>query len=566
MASLVSTKASGGVPLHQMCQFENSNKEVRRFFQRLKIPYKSDTVYVFIVPPMTAARLEGTINPLIDYLRKQGVNEDIVLLAVSDKRRAAERYLKRRNFNADYQLVVEGIFLTSFQFSPVGILEVPFITKFCISSGELLAARALMGTIDSATVALFVADTSKPRIKRRNVQSSPKSEVKGETFKPVFEKMTKLCDTEEYPLSTTHYLTVNPSGTCLALMDDMTCYIYIFDLVTGRLINVLYPDSTEERLFLNLPGEIRLMLKQMNLINAMYFNHQFSDDTTLWIAASLPEMVIEAIGEDTTVSYYNKPVIVRKSIFSNEPLNCFSLGKLPDNFRGGFDHTSASLIPDEGLIFTPFRKGWPYGSEMLNEEMTPPEENPFTDEFYQHDVYQFVVFDTTGSFMRFFGTLGKLFERLKLGYVVSDGFVKFENKCFLTTDRYSGKIYIYDSDFILQDSVTLFDIPSLVNLTIDSSKAPLHHLIETFNSNFKRRVVDFLFVGDSCYAIVAEAGQFVLYKKPRTGNGTRKFILPSQFKNKTVRYYLLRKIKSGVAAIALLDTPEETFYCELKLP
>ncbi|MEN9979029.1 MAG: hypothetical protein ABIK38_01610 [candidate division WOR-3 bacterium] len=33
--------------LHQMAQIEGTNREIHRFFQKLGINYKSDTVYVF---------------------------------------------------------------------------------------------------------------------------------------------------------------------------------------------------------------------------------------------------------------------------------------------------------------------------------------------------------------------------------------------------------------------------------------------------------------------------------------------------------------------------------------
>ncbi|MEN9979030.1 MAG: hypothetical protein ABIK38_01615 [candidate division WOR-3 bacterium] len=63
---------------------------------------------------MIAARIEGGIKPFTDLLRAQGVKNDIILLAVSNHRRAAERYLQRRSFNADYTLVVDENFLRNF--------------------------------------------------------------------------------------------------------------------------------------------------------------------------------------------------------------------------------------------------------------------------------------------------------------------------------------------------------------------------------------------------------------------------------------------------------------------
>ncbi|MCR4424255.1 MAG: hypothetical protein WHU95_00020 [candidate division WOR-3 bacterium] len=564
--SLVSAQVKWETQLHQLFQIENSDKEVKHLFRSLGIPYKSDTVYAFIVPPMVAARVEGAINPFIAHLRRQGVKEDIILLAVSDKRRAAERYLKRRNFNADYQLVVGEGFLNPFEFS-AGDLQVPFVTKFSISSGELLTSKSLMGAIDSVTVAAFVADISKPRTKRKPEPASSKLQLKGERYKPVFGKKIKLYDNEDYPLSTTYHISVNPFGTRLALMDQMSYYIYIFDLTTGKLINAIYPDSTEEGMFVNLPRELLTKLKEMNIItNPMYFSHQFSDDTTLMITASFPMMVIEATGKDTNVAYHNAPVLIRKSISSNRLLSCCSFQNLPENVRGNFFHTDATIVPQAGLIFTPFSKGWPKGSEMLDEQRTPLEENPFTDEFYQEDIYQFAVFDTNGRFIRFLGRLSKQFESLKLGYLVSEGLVKFQNNRFLTTDRYSGKIYFYTLDFALDDSITLFDNSPSIVPAIDRSNEPLRYLLETFKSNFKRRIVDFFITSNTCYALITEDAQPVLYKHDLSHNRTRRFMLPLQLGKMKAKYYLLRGTPSGVYAVSLLESQTETWYCEFKLP
>ncbi|MEO0004610.1 MAG: hypothetical protein ABIK49_01215 [candidate division WOR-3 bacterium] len=556
--------------LHQMSQIEGTNREVRHFFEGLNIPYKSDTVYVFVVPPMIAARVEGAINPFIYYLRKQGVKQDIILLAVSNKKRAAEKYLARRNFAADYQRVVGENFLNSFGFS-VGILEVPFVTKFALSTGELLASYALLADIDSSTVASFISDFSKPRGERISKAAALKPHERYERYKPIFNRRVKLYDTEEYPLSITYYISINPSGTQLALMDHMTYFIYIFDLTTGRLLNVLYPDSGEEQRFINLPPEVILMLKQMNMINPMYFSHRFSDDSTLLITASLPNMrmEIEVVDNDTAVNYYyaNEPVLIKKGALSNQLRTCVSFHHLPDTVQGEFSHTIATIIPQTGLVFAPFKKGWPQGSEMLDEDHASLESNPFTVEFYQRDVHQFAVFDTTGKFYRFLGRLNKQFEDLKLGYLVSEDYVRFQNERYYTTDRYTGNVYIYDRNLTLMDSITIFENPAPVIPGIDFSKEPLEYMLETFKTNFKRRIIDFQVTSNCCYALITEENQPVLYKKDLKQNRLRKFLLPSQFGKETAKYYLLRETERDVLAIALLESPiGETFYCELKLP
>ncbi len=549
--------------IHQLFQIENSNKSVVQFFKSLNIPYKSDTVFVFIVPPMTAARIEGVINPFIHLLRNAGINADIITLAVYNKRRAAERYLQRRNFTSDYNLVTDEKFLNFFIFS-AGNLQVPFIAKFCVRSGELLSSYSLLGRVDSATVAWFIADLSKPKVKR------PPSKrwtlpINGVVYKPVIEKQIKLHDSDEFPLSTSNYISVNPSGSRVSLRDNLTNYIYIFDLTNGRLLNVLFPDSSEEVMFVNVPIAVYWWLKQNNVVNPMYFSHDFENDSTLIITASLPEIVLEIKNKDTSIGYRNAPVLIKKNIIDNRLISCARFQLLPDTIVGGFSHTDVSFDPVGNLIFAPFHKGWPAGGYLLGDH-TPKEENPFTDEFYQRDVYQFAVYDHNGKFVRFLGRLNERFEKLRLGYLVYDGLVRRFNNIYYLSDRYSGKIYSYDQDFVLSDSIIVFDEPLPTIPAIDRLEEPLRYLLETFHINFKRRVVDFLINKNLCYALLLEENQPVIYRLSLGEEGTQRFILPLQFDGKAVKNYLLRETPSGVSVVSLLESSDETWYCEFKLP
>jgi len=193
--------------LHQMSQIENSNKAISQFLRGLHVPFKSDTVYVFMVPPMTAARIEGAISPFIRLLRKAGVNSDIITLAISDRKRAAEAYLKRRAFTSDYNLVTDEKLLNSFVFS-AGMLEVPFVTKFSVKSGDMLSSYSLMGSTDSATVAWFIADLSKPKAKRPVSEKPRTTMFKTDAYRPAVARRVRLADTDEHPLSTTYYVSV----------------------------------------------------------------------------------------------------------------------------------------------------------------------------------------------------------------------------------------------------------------------------------------------------------------------------------------------------------------------
>lgn len=551
--------------LHQLHQIENSNKTVARFFKSLNIPYKSDTVYVFIVPPMNAARVEGGICPFVNLLRKAGVRADIITLAVFNRKRAAERYLQRRAFASDYNLVADEKLLNSFVFS-AGSLLVPFITKFCVKSGELLSSYSLLGTIDSATVAWFITDLSKPKAKKPVSKRAQITRRKTEAFRPGVGKRLKLLDSDEYPLSTSYYASVNSSGTSFSLMDNLTNYIYVFDLNTGKLLSVLFPDSGEQKMFIDVPEGLYQWLKRNNVVNSMYFSHDFCDDTTLVIAASLPRVTMDVTGNDTNLRYYNAAVLIKKNILNNNLISVASFQSLPDTIRGRFSHTGASFVQGGGLVFLPFDKGWPSGSQLLDEN-TPRDENPFTDEFYQRNVYQFAVYTFDGKFVGLWGRLGDRFERLRLGYYPRGGLVRFGDGRYYLSDHYSGKIYCYNQDAALDDSITVFDDPPLAIPAIDRSQDPERYLIEAFKQNFRARIVDFLVTQDFCYALLLfDENQPVVYRVGLKDRSIRRFALPARFEGKEAKHYLLRETPSGVVVTSLLESPDETFYCEFRIP
>jgi hypothetical protein len=509
---------------------------------------------------MIASRIEGGINPFINYLRRTGVKSDILVLVVFNKYRAATRYLKRRDFLGDYNLVTDTTILNLFSFS-AGILEVPFVTKFCLSAGELLSSYALLGAVDSAVVNWFIADHSKPKVKKSLVKRPQPVPLKDRFYKPIIGKRIKLHDTDEFPLSTTDYISVNPSGSNLSLKDNLTQFIYIFDLNTGRLVNVLFPDSTEEMMFINIPSGLYHFMKRNNIINSMYFSPAFCDDTTLLLTASLPEIEMKVTELDTNVTYHNAAVLIKKDIFTNIPMSVVRFLPFSETCKGSFSHTNVSFVTNHNLVFLPFSKGWPVGAEMLNEK-TPVVENPFADEFYERDLHQFAVYNLDGEFIRFWGRLSERMQRLRLGYVASGGLVRFYDGKYYLSDGWSGKIYSYNQDATLIDSILVFDESAPLILAVNQNKEPLRYLIETFKANFPKRVVDFLVNRDYCYVLLLDQNQPFVYQISLNDQSTRRFILPLRLESKQVKYYLLREVKAGVATVSLLDSSEETYYCE----
>ncbi|MBM3332425.1 hypothetical protein FJY68_11360 [candidate division WOR-3 bacterium] len=551
--------------LHRMSQVENSNRAVTQFLKGLSIPFKSDTIYVFIVPPMTAARIEGGINPFTKLLRQAGVKSDIVTLAVSEKRRAAQSYLRRRTFSSDYNIAADTGLLKSFVFS-AGMLQVPFVAKFAVKTGEMLSSYSLMGSVDAATVAWFISDTSKPKAERPASIRPRLTRIKTSSYRPAVARRLKLLDTDEYPLSTTSHVSVNPSGTRFAFWDRLTYYVYVFDLTNGKMLIALHPDSSEEMKFISLPPSAYRSLKQMNLVNPMYLTQFFTDDTTLLITASLPAISMEVTNNDTNVGISNSPVIIRKSISNNSVLGFVSFEHYPDNTPGSYTHGSASFVPQGGMMFLPYIRGWPQGTQLLDEN-TPADANPFTDQFYERNTYQFAAYSLAGEFKGFWGRLAPRFETLRLGYLSRGGLVRYHRGRYYLSDQYSGKIYAYDENASLRDSIRIFDEPPVTVPAIDRTKDPERYILETFKQNFKARIADFLVTDDYGYALVLwDESQPIVYKVGVNDHSTRRYALPSRFQNREAKHCLLRQTPTGVVTASLLESPDETYYCEFKLP
>ncbi|MCX7732786.1 MAG: hypothetical protein N2248_06455 [candidate division WOR-3 bacterium] len=463
-------------------------------------------------------------------------------------------------------LVVDENFLRNFQFS-AGTLQVPFVTKFKISTGELISSRALSCRIDSILVAHFIADGSRPRV-ARNAAAISEKRVPGKRLKPQFRRRIRLWDTDEHPISSTYYLSLNPAGTRLAFTDHMTFHVYVFDLFTGKLLRALYPDSSEEALFIRLPAELVLKLKAMNIINSMYFSHRFLDDSLLIITASLPSIRMRNEDENVQIDYFNAPVMVTKSINSNQMLRCVEFQSWPDTIPGVFEHPDASLVPETGIVFLPYCRGWPAQGSEIPDENLPADWNPFREEFYLKNIHQLAVYDTGGRFIRFIGKLDSRFEELRLGYLVNnEAFVRRQNNRYYAADRYSGKILISNQEFELEDSIVIWENATPVTPAIDHSSEPLRYMLETFRLNFPWRIVDFLDAGTSIYALVTSNTQTLVYKLNLQKGKTERFLLHQQLERETATYHLLQPAESGVVAIGLATSSDDvTHYFELQLP
>ncbi|MCS7249711.1 MAG: hypothetical protein NZ608_02105, partial [candidate division WOR-3 bacterium] len=176
------------------------------------------------------------------------------------------------------------------------------------------------------------------------------------------------------------------------------------------------------------------------------------------------------------------------------------------------------------------------------------------------------IFNFEGEFIGFLGKLSKYMEDLKIGYSGNlESFVRFYKENYYLTDRVSGKIYKYDKNFNLLDSIDVFEI-NLSIPQVDYTKEPLKYILEAVRNNFFRYIIDFFIDDDICYVLLKEHGFPFLYEINRKNNEIRKTLLPTKVgKEGKINYYFLNKINKEVSIIAILEDADKTFYCEVKV-
>jgi hypothetical protein len=131
--------------LHQIHQIETTRQDLSDFFIRSGISFKNEVVYAVTLPPMTCSRCEGIINPFISYLKKKDQEAEAGIISVYDKPKALHKYLEKRQFSADWFITsADDQFTSLFHFSG-GSLQVPFIVKFNIRTGDLIAGYSTLG-------------------------------------------------------------------------------------------------------------------------------------------------------------------------------------------------------------------------------------------------------------------------------------------------------------------------------------------------------------------------------------------------------------------------------------
>ncbi len=553
--------------LHQMRQFEGSNQYVMDYFRHTNILFNRDTVYVILIPPMKCSRCEGVINPFIHELKKTDPESIILVMAFYPKTGALNHYIQERQFRADHTLAsTEFTFLENFYFS-ADELQVPFIAKFNISTGDLIIGKSTLGLVMDNEFVQWLRSCYLP-IKKHTAPlrdstngrqfSVPEIDAKNLSL-PVLKPSREIVLGEEegHPISRVLFPAFNKSLSYFSFMDELSFDIYLYHISEAGLIfmEAIAPGIREEKLFIDrkINDTVFKVLKKMNIINSMYFSSTFIDDTLI-ITSSLPNIFWQdSTGEE--LAYYNQSTFLFRKIEEDSIARYIVPEMLPDS-NLTFEHLNTYFIDGGKTLCLPVSKGWPVsGTEMLNQVVR--QENPFIDEFY-NDIPLFAVYNHEGKFQHYFGHLDPLFKEYKLGYSFSSPKIRSKDGIYWFTDKYTGKIW--GSKKLSQQKpnyrIDVFEVPDYQS-TLEIDRDPLKY-IQDYKDVFTQSILDFQVYQDRIYVLVRH-GDFYYYKKFSTkGRLLEESLLPSVYDNMQAIHFVLNVNEEHQWLIGVYESAELT--------
>jgi len=475
LAILLSLLSIAQEQLYFAQQFHGSEEQVAAIFSN-QLSLKGGEAYVFHLRPMGCPRCEGLINPLISLIKKKDPDAQVVLATSYPRKNATLAYVKARNYHIDFlYLDTLDLLYNSFQFSSNN-LNVPYLHKIDLQTGDVLYTTALLGITVNKELAdkIMTSNTPAPKIERpkalKNLpaQKSSTPEISGQLK---FKKAVPLEENKSFPVSSPISLSVLNEGKEFCFIDDLSASVYIYG-IDGTFQAGLPPTEAEERVFKNsnVSEEIFLFLKKSNILNTIYLNTVDSKSNQVRIVSSLPKVEIEP---DSSVGYSNQIAFVSKNR-NNEIIEIDTI----ENYPGGefvLSHSKTVFLPD--FIAIPLLRGWPAsGTTAFGER--EPSENPFLSGFYDHCPI-FALYDYNGNFLSNIGTIPTLFRNLKTGYFFNAPKIAQHGNNLYVSFGYSGEILRYSTANLSEnnlpiDTITAFQNTHFLNMGNYSGEAEVY--------------------------------------------------------------------------------------------
>jgi len=552
--------------LHSLYQIEGTNASVKDFFARPDLEINDDTIYVVLLPPMGCPRCEGIINPFIKDLDKLKPGTEVYIIAFHPKPRAVKKYFETRRFLTSKLIAcTDESFLDNF-FLSSETLQVPYICKFSVLSGDLIFSKSSLGINYSKDLTSeFIAKCIPEKKIKKPVSKAQDSFIDGMAPEVILTSRTDtlpilkpwkkiiLREDPDYPIGRISNPGFNVDFSRISFMNDLSSDIYLFDIDTDSagFIRAVSPGDTENRLFIDpLIGDtLYWYLYQMNILNSMYFNSFIIGDSVL-ISSSLPYVFWENI-EEEHLAYYNKITYLLNDIEKDILYRYFTIDTIFDNMT--LDHQSSSYFPEDDALLIPLVKGWPQaGTEMqpMNDK-----ENPFLEEFYD-SCPLYAVFNASGKYQGTIGKLPPLFRKLKLGYTYCNAKIKIDKANILLTDSRSGLIQIYLKHDMLTPvkSISVFELPEFRS-RIDYEQQAFDYITD-YRKIFQPYIMDMSLINDHL-AVIFKYGNMINLKIISLSDGDDQLVfLPNVYQESEIRNALFNKKRKEI--ICVYESPDDT--------
>lgn len=519
--------------LQQMKPHTGASAALLHLLEQADIPHTpsgADTIYLLFMKPMTCPRCEGLINPVSTYLKKAGSHAPVVLLAFYPRQASLLAYLNRRKFATDYVITQHSDSLLRFFEFPGQPLSVPFLVKINRANGACLGSWSLMGMDLSESLVQEILRASQPMqtIDGISRASTPVTEQPDAyMLQPIHQ--VRLENPPDHPLSQINDACFQPGGHLLAITDDLTLAVQVYDSQTGHFVQNLQPTREEEMMYTDTTvpeGYLRYM-RENNILNSMYFNSSFRNDSLLIISASLPEITFDK--EHGEIGYNNHIALVNRHLYVHENPSALDLASLPDSLLY-VRHTRARIDIHTGYIFAPVVKGWPVeGSTQLGSQ-TPDGKNPLKESFYSKTPL-LAVFDSTGRFVHYLHSLSTTWKHLQTGYLYADAMVRPTPQGYWVADARLGKMYLYPHPDTPSptDSLVVFQ-PTLAERNLQNFASPLDYIL-SFEDDLDRKIIDYTTIGTDVHVLVQHAGrkmEWITFHKDSTRSAGQ--LLPDHWK------------------------------------
>jgi hypothetical protein len=444
----------------------------------------------FLINPMTCPRCEGLayeIMSRVEHDAGKGANFCVVsyprLVSVVD-------YVQKRRFPVRTILDTTGTL-----FNELGLDQAPPFVTVWDSSGVLLYAKALYGVnVDDSTFWNDMRTATahqESASARRTAITVGMADVPSEWRTPTISFRRVLEEDSTSLLSAVSYPSIDLSRNLLAMMDNLSLTIKLYDLKSGRHLRDLAPDYPLRKMFSDDVGRTDFLnMERFGVAHTMFFGTNFSGDT-IFVSASLPEIREEHVrypnGElGQHLAYRNVASIVKYSIRSGKMLGVTRIETMVDS---GLNVSHAATPPvynrRKGELALITGKGYPYTGTSTAAAMGKG--NPTRREFYDNTPL-FLTFDLeTGRYKRRLGTLDTINRSLGIGYALASPRIAFDDR-----DHY---IVQNPSSQVITGSGRRIDLKSYFNPHI-TGNAVWHDSIPSID--------EIAYLADSCGARITQ--------------------------------------------------------------